>query len=37
VTFDRPSLDIGRQEEPVNQEYRKKILDSERELREFDW
>ncbi len=37
VTFDRPSLDVGRQEEPVRQEYRKKILDSERELREFDW
>jgi hypothetical protein len=37
VTFDRPSLEVGRQEEPVKQEYRKKILDSERELREFDW
>lgn len=37
VTFDRPSLDIGPQEEPVKTEYRKKILDSERELREFDW
>jgi hypothetical protein len=37
VTFDRPSLEIGRQEEPVKQEYRKKILDSERELRDFDW
>ncbi|WP_141736660.1 hypothetical protein [Oligoflexus tunisiensis] len=37
VTFDRPSLEVGRREEPVKQEYRKKILDSERELREFDW
>ncbi|HYX38280.1 MAG TPA: hypothetical protein VE954_34695 [Oligoflexus sp.] len=37
VTFDRPSMDVGRQEEPVKAEYRKKILDSERELREFDW
>jgi hypothetical protein len=37
VTFDRPSLEVGRQEAPVKQEYRKKILDSERELREFDW
>jgi hypothetical protein len=37
VTFDRPTLDVGRREEPVRQEYRKKILDSERELREFDW
>jgi len=37
VTFDRPSLEVGRQEEPVKAEYRKKILDSERELREFDW
>lgn len=37
VTFDRPILDVGRQEEPVKVEYKKKILDSERELREFDW
>jgi hypothetical protein len=37
VTFDRPTLEVGRKDEPVKQEYRKKILDSERELREFDW
>ncbi len=37
VSFDRPSMDIGRQEEPVKVEYKKKILESERELREFDW
>ena len=37
VIFDRSSLGIGREEPPIQVEYKKKILESERELREFDW
>jgi hypothetical protein len=37
VSFDRPILEVGRREEPIKVDYRKKIHESERELREFDW
>ena len=37
VTFHRPTLNMGPEEEPIKVEYRKKILESERELHEFDW
>ncbi|MCX6127840.1 MAG: hypothetical protein NTX25_02100 [Proteobacteria bacterium] len=37
VSFERPTLDMGRQEESIKVDYHQKIRESERELREFDW
>ncbi len=37
VSFDRPLMEVGRQDEPIKVEYKKKILESERELHQFDW
>lgn len=37
VTFNRPILAGGRREAPIEVDYRKKLGESERELREFDW
>jgi hypothetical protein len=37
ITFDRPAIKVGRQDEMAPADYRLKIQDSEQELRNFDW